>query len=74
MDRKKQTPKELSDLKKETRKESSEIEKQTQGQVAETTEIRKSFTVANEGWEHLFNNDIISMPDKWEFPWVRNRN
>ena len=23
----------------------------------------------NEGWEHLFNRDILSMPDKWEFPW-----
>lgn len=23
----------------------------------------------NEGWPHLFNRDIISMPDKWEYPW-----
>jgi len=23
----------------------------------------------NEGWTHLFNRDIISMPDKWEYPW-----
>ena len=23
----------------------------------------------NQGWEHLFNRDILSMPDKWEFPW-----
>ncbi len=23
----------------------------------------------NQEWEHLFNDDIISMPDKWEFPW-----
>ena len=22
-------------------------------------------------WKHLFNRDIISMPDKWEYPWVR---
>ena len=21
-------------------------------------------------WRHLFNRDIISMPDKWEYPWV----
>src|SRR5882757_4411530 len=20
-------------------------------------------------WRHLFNEDIISMPDKWEYPW-----
>jgi len=23
----------------------------------------------NAGWRHLANFDIISMPDKWEFPW-----
>ncbi|MGF1480693.1 MAG: glucosidase [Cyanophyceae cyanobacterium] len=23
----------------------------------------------NHRWTHLFNEDIISMPDKWEYPW-----
>jgi hypothetical protein len=23
----------------------------------------------NEEWRHLYNADVISMPDKWEFPW-----
>ena len=23
----------------------------------------------NNEWQHLFNRDIISMPDKWEYPW-----
>jgi hypothetical protein len=23
----------------------------------------------NSEWSHLFNDDIISMPDKWEYPW-----
>lgn len=23
----------------------------------------------NAEWQHLYNQDIISMPDKWEFPW-----
>ncbi|MGH7230111.1 MAG: MGH1-like glycoside hydrolase domain-containing protein, partial [Nitrospiraceae bacterium] len=23
----------------------------------------------NHDWEHLYNRDIISMPDKWEYPW-----
>jgi hypothetical protein len=23
----------------------------------------------NHNWEHLYNKDILSMPDKWEFPW-----
>lgn len=25
--------------------------------------------VRNPEWIHLYNDDIISMPDKWEFPW-----
>ncbi len=23
----------------------------------------------NDGWQHLYNRDVISMPDTWEFPW-----
>jgi hypothetical protein len=23
----------------------------------------------NRDWFHMYNNDIISMPDKWEYPW-----
>ncbi len=23
----------------------------------------------NNDWKHLFNRDVISMPDKWEYPW-----
>ena len=26
-------------------------------------------SVRNSGWTHMYNNDIISMPDKWEYPW-----
>ena len=33
--------------------------------VLHTNEVR------NKNWQHLYNKDIISMPDKWEFPWVR---
>jgi len=25
--------------------------------------------VRNRQWLHMFNNDIISMPNKWEYPW-----
>jgi hypothetical protein len=25
--------------------------------------------VRNSTWAHMYNNDIISMPDKWEYPW-----
>jgi hypothetical protein len=30
-------------------------------------EIRKSGR--NSTWNHLYNDDVISMPDKWEYPW-----
>jgi len=33
----------------------------------EPSEQRK--TGRNADWQHLFNRDIISMPDKWEYPW-----
>jgi hypothetical protein len=23
----------------------------------------------NRTWQHLYNSDVISMPDKWEYPW-----
>ena len=23
----------------------------------------------NESWFHMFNHDVVSMPDKWEYPW-----
>ena len=23
----------------------------------------------NQEWTHLYNADVISMPDKWEYPW-----
>jgi hypothetical protein len=27
------------------------------------------FQGRNNDWPHLFNRDVISMPDKWEYPW-----
>jgi hypothetical protein len=23
----------------------------------------------NRGWRHLYNEDVVSVPDKWEYPW-----
>ena len=25
--------------------------------------------VRNKDWFHMYNADVISMPDKWEYPW-----
>ena len=31
-------------------------------------EVRKA-APRNESWHHMYNGDVISMPDKWEYPW-----
>ena len=28
-----------------------------------------AFAVRNRPWFHMLNDDVISMPDKWEYPW-----
>ena len=28
-----------------------------------------SVPIRNRQWFHMFNDDVISMPDKWEYPW-----
>jgi hypothetical protein len=30
---------------------------------------RSRVTGRNGSWQHLFNSEVISMPDKWEYPW-----
>ena len=30
---------------------------------------RKKKAPRNDQWHHMYNGDIISMPDKWEYPW-----
>ncbi len=37
------------------------------GDLTEKPPSRDS--MRNEGWEHLTNRHVISMPDKWEYPW-----
>jgi hypothetical protein len=34
-----------------------------------TAESQGKATGRNSDWKHLKNQDIISMPDKWEYPW-----
>ena len=30
---------------------------------------KQRLTGRNSDWKHLYNADVISMPDKWEYPW-----
>jgi len=40
-----------------------------QGDPAQPTPPKERYTGRNHDWPHLFNADVISMPDKWEYPW-----
>ncbi len=39
------------------------------GDPAEPTPPSERKSGRNHAWQHLFNADVISMPDKWEYPW-----
>jgi hypothetical protein len=39
------------------------------GDPAEPVPPQQRLTARNSKWEHLNTRDIISMPDKWEYPW-----
>ena len=39
------------------------------GDPAQPTPPRERKKGRNHDWFHLYNRDVISMPDKWEYPW-----
>lgn len=39
------------------------------GDPAQPTPPASRLNGRNSDWQHLFNRDVISMPDKWEYPW-----
>lgn len=45
------------------------VEDWLQGDPGQPPVSPARLTGRNHDWEHLFNRDIISMPDKWEYPW-----
>lgn len=40
-----------------------------QGDKGQPTPPPERLTGRNSNWKHLYNRDVISVPDKWEFPW-----
>jgi hypothetical protein len=40
-----------------------------EGDAAQPAPPRERKYGRNRDWRHLYNADIISMPDKWEYPW-----
>jgi Glycosyl hydrolase family 63 C-terminal domain len=39
------------------------------GDPAEPEPPEQRWHARNKDWTHLYNDDVISMPDKWEYPW-----
>lgn len=46
-----------------------DVEKWLEGDSAQPTPPSSRKRGRNRDWKHLNNADIISMPDKWEYPW-----
>ncbi len=40
-----------------------------QGDPAQPRPPRERLRGRNADWSHLYNRDVLSMPDKWEYPW-----
>jgi hypothetical protein len=45
------------------------IEEWLKGDPTEPSPPQSRLGGRNSEWIHLFNDDILSMPDKWEYPW-----
>lgn len=45
------------------------VEKWLKGDPSQPTPPAQRWHGRNHDWRHLYNADIISMPDKWEYPW-----
>jgi len=45
------------------------VEKWLQGDPAQPTPPAQRKYGRNHGWRHLYNERVMSMPDKWEYPW-----
>ncbi len=45
------------------------VEKWLKGDPSQPTPPAQRWHGRNHDWRHLYNADVISMPDKWEYPW-----
>jgi hypothetical protein len=45
------------------------VEQWLQGDPAQPTPPAQRRYGRNAGWRHLYNERVMSMPDKWEYPW-----
>ncbi len=46
-----------------------EVKQWLDGDPASSPPPKERVSGRNREWKHLYNDDVISMPDKWEYPW-----
>jgi hypothetical protein len=46
-----------------------DVKRWLEGDPGQPTPPTARLAGRNAGWRHLYNHDVISMPDKWEYPW-----
>lgn len=45
------------------------VEDWLKGDINGPSPPESRYSSRNQDWIHIFNNDVLSMPDKWEYPW-----
>jgi hypothetical protein len=46
-----------------------DVDKWLEERGSDPFKVTRKASPRNEHWHHMYNGDIISMPDKWEYPW-----
>jgi len=46
-----------------------DVDKWLEERGADPFKEGRKFQPRNDQWHHMYNGDVISMPDKWEYPW-----
>jgi hypothetical protein len=46
-----------------------DVDKWLEERGSDPFKLTRKAAPRNEHWHHMYNGDVISMPDKWEYPW-----
>jgi hypothetical protein len=46
-----------------------DVDKWLEERGSDPFKARRRVAPRNDQWHHMYNGDVISMPDKWEYPW-----
>jgi hypothetical protein len=46
-----------------------DVDKWLEERGSDPFKVTRKVAPRNDSWHHMYNGDVISMPDKWEYPW-----